>query len=86
MWALLSKRNLLTWKNSSKKVIIKSKSADTVVELSADRALFGRMIIASKTRADINILDILATYELSIVPWALFALDGRMHHISSKSS
>ena len=82
LWSLFSKRNLLTWKSSLKKLKLKTKIEGSVVELSADRALFGRMIIAGKSRPDINLLKIIGNYELSVVPHSLFALDGTMHHCS----
>ena len=55
------------------------------MELSADRALFGRMIIACRLRPEIDLLETIGTYKLSVVPRSLFALDGTMHHVSKNS-
>ena len=83
---MVSKRNLLTWKNNSKKVTAQTKLEGYVVELSADRALFGRMIIASKSRTDINPAEVPCQHtSLSVVPRSLFSLDGTMHRISNKA-
>jgi hypothetical protein len=61
---------------------VKTRLERNVVELSADRALFGRMIIAGKSRPEIDLLETIGAYELSVVPRSLFDLDGTMHHIS----
>ena len=85
LWSTLSNRSLQTWRVNVKKLKIKTRLEGNVVELRADRALFGRMIIAGRSRPEINLIETIGTYELSVVPRSLFALDGTMHHVSKKS-
>ena len=47
-----------------------------IISVSADRELFGRLIIAAKARG-IDMKEVL-TYELSAVPFALFHSDGTL--------
>ena len=49
---------------------------DKIISVSADRELFGRLIIAAKAR-DIDMKEVL-TYKLSAVPFALFHTDGTL--------
>ena len=56
-----------------------------VIELTEDRALFGRMVIITKSRPELKIKGIIGEFESSVVPRSLFAADGSMHHCSSKS-
>lgn len=50
------------------------KANDKVITVSADRDLFGRLLIAANTR-EINLKEVLS-YELSAVPFALAHQDG----------
>ena len=43
------------------------------VELSKDRNLFARMMVACKSRRDIDIKEVVCTYEFSVAPRSLFA-------------
>jgi hypothetical protein len=70
--------------NASKKT--KVTTGDKIVELQEDRSLFGRMLVISKSRQEINLKETVGKYELSVVPRAMFAADGTMFHCSSKSS
>ena len=55
------------------------------MELKEDRSLFARMMLACKSRPEIDIKDAIGTYEFSVVPRSLFAADGTMLHCSQKS-
>ena len=63
----------------------KIKVGDKTVELKEDRGLFARMLISANSRPEISLENTIGTYELSVVPRALFAADGSMHHCSEKS-
>ena len=43
------------------------------------------MLIVANSRPEINLKNTIGTYELSVVPRALFAAEGSMHHCSEKS-
>ena len=60
------------------------KDGSKFVELKEDRALFARLLVVSKTR-DIDLQHNVGLYEFSVVPRALFAPDGSLLHMSSKS-
>ena len=72
-------------KSGNKKVKLTSADAK-VIELTEDRALFGRMVIISRRRLELNIKETIAEFELSVVHRYLFASDGSMHHCSAKSN
>lgn len=82
-WDAMKKLSLKTWKTSLKE--IKIKVGDKTVELKEDRGLFARMRIVANSRPEISLENTIGTYELSVVPRALFAADGSMHHCSEKS-
>ena len=84
IWSPMKKTKLKTWKSGNK--TMKSNSTDAkVIELTEDRALFGRMMIITKSRPALKIKDIIGEFESSVVPRSLFAADGSMHRCSSKS-
>ena len=83
-WDPMKKLSLKTWKSSLKET--KLKVGDKTVELKEDRGLFARMLISANSRPEISLEDTIGTYELSVVPRALFAADGSMHHCSEKST
>ena len=65
------------WDPLSKLKKAKVKSADEkIITINADRSLFARLLIASKSR-DINLRDVLK-YELSAVPHSLAHTDGSL--------
>jgi len=84
LWSLMKKRQLKTWRSAGMKM--KITAGDKIVELEEDRSLFGRMLVISKSRSEINLRETIATYEFSVVPRATFAADGTMLHCSTKSN
>ena len=73
-WDSMKKLSLKTWKSSLKET--KIKVGDKTVELKEDRGLFARMLIVANSRPEISLENTIGTYELSVVPRALFASDG----------
>ena len=76
-WSTLSNRNLQTWRTNLKKLKVKTRSEGNIVELSADRALFGRMIIVDRSRPEIDLLE-----TIGIVRCTPIAIRPRWHHAS----
>ena len=66
--------------------IVKIKDENELIKLRADRALFGRMIIIARSRRDINLQEVIGTYELSVITRSLFAADGTILHCHQKSA
>ena len=59
----------------SKRAKVKTKK-EKLVSISADRNLFGRLVIAAKSR-DINLKEVIP-YELSSIPFSIAHLDGTL--------
>ena len=74
-WELMEKMNIKTFASLSKKAKVKSVD-EKLVTVSADRNLFGRLLIASRSR-DIDLREVLK-YELDSVPCALAHPDGSL--------
>lgn len=43
------------------------------------------MLIVANSRPEIPLQETLGMYELAVVPWSLFSMDGSMAHVSCKS-
>lgn len=65
---------------------IKLSIAGQTVELQEDRNLFARMVLVCKSRPEIDIREAVGTYEFTVVPRSMFAVDGEMLHCSTKSA
>lgn len=74
-WSKISKLNLKTFASLAKTNQIKC-ADQKIITISADRNLFGRLLIAAKCR-DIDVKEVLR-YELSTVPFALAHADGAL--------
>ena len=72
-WETLPKLKIRTFANMYQEKQIKPGNKKTQT-ISADRELFGRLVLAARTR-DIDLLEVLK-YELSAVPFSLFHTDG----------
>ncbi|KXJ12360.1 hypothetical protein AC249_AIPGENE6741 [Exaiptasia diaphana] len=83
VWSPMKKRKLRTWRTVGKEVKFKANGKE--VELKEDRSLFARMMLACKSRPEINIKDAIGLHEFSVVPRSLFAADGTMFHCTNKS-
>ena len=51
-----------------------------------ERKLINRILIASRSRPEIDLLNIFGKYEFSVVPLSLFAPDGSLYYAKDKSS
>lgn len=80
-WDPIPQLKLKTFASLSQKKKLKTRKEKTQV-VSADRNLFGRLIIAAKSR-DVDLKDVLS-YELSSVPFSLAHADGSLR--SNKKS
>ena len=74
-WRNISKLNLKTFASLAKTNQIKC-ADEKIITISADRNLFGRLLIAAKCR-DVDVKEVLR-YELSTVPFALAHADGAL--------
>ena len=74
-WDTVPQLKLKTFANLVQKTKTKTRE-EKIQVLNADRQLFGRLVIAAKSR-DVDLRDVL-TYELSAVPFALAHSDGTL--------
>ena len=47
--------------------------------------LTNRILVASRSCAEINLLNIFGNYEFSVVPLSIFAIEGSLYHGKDKS-
>ena len=66
VWAKMTKAQLKTWKTARKSV--QHKVVDQVIELKNDRAFFAKLMIAVRSRSEINLQEAISHYELSSLP------------------
>ena len=76
-WDSLPNLKIKTFASLVKKKTVKLVD-EKVLTINADRELFGRLVIAAKSR-DINLKDVLS-YELSAVPFSLAHTDGSLRN------
>lgn len=81
-WAPMKKNVIKTCKAAAKKIKITLK--DKTIAMKTDLSLISRLLIASRSRPDIDLKFNLNNYEFSALPRSLFAADGRMHHCLAK--
>ena len=81
-WSRLNKLKLKTCNSAAKKVKVDLKGK--VIEMKSNVSLFSKLVIASRSRPDVDMKLCLSEYELSAVPRSLFAPDGSMHHCLAK--
>lgn len=74
-WAPIPRVNIPTFASLSKKIKVKG-TDEKIVTMSADRALFGRLLVAAKYR-DIDLKEVLR-HELSAVPFSIACSDGSL--------
>ena len=83
LWAPIKKNKLKLCSSARKKVSVKI--AGTVTELSADRSLFARLLVVTRSQRQVDLSETLGIYELSVVPRSMFASDGTMLLCQGKS-
>ena len=76
LWAPI-KRNKLRLCSSSRKKI-KLDLGGGISELFADRNLFARLLIVTRSQRDVDLAETIGIYEMSTVPRSMFAYDGTM--------
>ena len=81
-WEPLPKLKIKTFSSAAKQVQVKSTN-EKIVTLTADRELFGRLLVVAKQR-DVNLREVLS-YELSAVPVAIAHGDGSLRKTTKSS-
>ena len=75
----MTKKNLKTC-NTSNATIEMNAGGKLVSQISSlgERGLLQRPIVISRSRPQLDLTEYIATYEFGVVPWSLFASDGRV--------
>ena len=81
-WSPMKKLKLKSCHSAAKKVNVSLKGK--VIEMKSNISLFSRLVIATRSRLDVDMKKCLSQYEFSTVPKPLFAQDGSMHHCLAK--
>ena len=75
-WDRMKKRKLKLFSLLAKKNKMALK--DRVVQLKEEKNLMARFVITSRIRQDINLPELFGQYQFTIVPRAMFSIDGRL--------
>ena len=87
----LKTRSLVTYEETEVEYVAQSwkggehyiKADGKVYELKEDRFLFPRMMLACKSRPEIDIKNAIGLHEFSVVPRSLFGTNGTMFHCTN---
>lgn len=83
IWDPLKKEKLNTFSSNNKNVTVTV--SKQLVQVREERKLMTRLLIASRTRPDIDLPSNIGMYEFSVVPRSLFTIDGTLHQTTDKS-
>ena len=83
LWDPMSKRKLRIFKTMNKTITIKTK--EKVVKLREERGLMTRLLVISRTRTNLDVAELIRTYEFSVVPHALFDSQGNILKCTDKA-
>ena len=83
LWDPMSKRKLRIFKTMNKTIMIKTK--EKVVKLREERGLMTRLLVISRTRTNLDVAELIRTYEFSVVPHALFDSQGNILKCTDKA-
>ena len=84
VWDVMHKRKLVTF-NSLKKTV-KVKVKDKIINLKEERGLMTRLLVISKCRPEIDISELFAKHEFTVVPRSHFDNEGKMWPCDDKSA
>lgn len=82
LWDKLPKLKYQNWSNGSK--TLKVKSGSEVLSLKATNSLFARLLIIAKSSREMDLEEIIGSYEFSTINSTLMKPDGSLHPCSDK--
>ena len=83
IWDSIKKEKLNTFSSNNKKFTVSANKQ--LVQVREERKLMTRLLVASRTRSDIDLPKYLGMYEFSVVPRFLFTIDGTLYQTNDKS-
>ena len=84
IWDTIKREKLPTFTDNNKVTSVKVNGE--TLHIKEERKLMNRILIASRSRPEIDLPNIFGKYEFSIVPLLLFAPDGSLYYAKDKSS
>ena len=84
IWDTMTKRKLTTFRSLT--MCVKLKIKDKVLNLREERGLMTRLLVISRSRTGIDISELFAKHEFSVVPHSLFDNEGKMLKCDDKAA
>ena len=83
IWDTIKKIMIPCFTNNNKSTSIKLNGE--TLQIRQEPKLMNRILVASRSRTEIDLSNIFGTYEFSVVPLSLFATDGSLYYGKDKS-
>ena len=83
IWDTIEKKRIPSFTNNNKTTSVKLNGE--TLQIREERKLMNRILVASRSRAEIDLSNIFGTYEFSVVPHSIFATDGSLYYGKDKS-
>ena len=83
VWDTINKKKITSFTNNNKTTSVKLNGE--ILQIREERKLMNRILVASRSRAEIDLSNIFGTYEFSVVPRSTFATDGSLYYGKDKS-
>ena len=83
IWDTIKKEKIGTFVSNNKVAIVTINQQ--IIAIKEERKLMNRLLVASRTRPDIDLQFCLGKYEFSVTPPSLFSPDGSLHSTKDKS-
>ena len=83
IWNTIKKDKIGTFVSNNKIVIVTV--SQQIIAIKEERKLMNRLLVASRTRPDVDLQFCLGKYEFSVTPPSLFSPDGSLHSTKDRS-
>ena len=83
IWDTIKKKKIPSFTSNNKTTSVKLNGE--TLQIREERKLMNRILVASRSRAEIDLSNIFGTYEFSVAPLSIFATDGSLYYGEDKS-
>ena len=83
IWNTIKKNKIGTFFSNNKIIIVTVNQQ--IIAIKEERKLMNGLLVASRTRPDIDLQFCLGKYEFSVIPPSLFSPDGSLHSTKDRS-
>ena len=84
LWDKMTKVKLLSWTSGAK--VIKAKVGSEEISLKASTSLMARLLVITRSSREIDIKEVIGTFEFSTTNRMLMTPDGRIHPCTDKAT